>query len=206
MKAVVPIIETVSVLVVTPYGAAPEFVAELARSRRYRPAGGVVSLVEARAAARTRSPDVAVVELTSLTQLDSLVAGLVDIVPVVVVCDLPEEPALLAALARHARAFVRMPIERGLLAQAVTAAVNGWTYVDPRSTGWLVQLALQGRMARSPFGLSVRQLQVVELANGGLTNAEIAAVLGVSVETVKTHMQKARRRSDSSVRLRARSG
>jgi DNA-binding CsgD family transcriptional regulator len=37
-------------------------------------------------------------------------------------------------------------------------------------------------------GLSERELEVLEVARHGLTNAEIAAKLGVTVHTVKFHL------------------
>jgi DNA-binding NarL/FixJ family response regulator len=45
------------------------------------------------------------------------------------------------------------------------------------------------REARSPGGLSARELEVLELLTRGTTNKEIAAALGISSNTVKNHLK-----------------
>jgi DNA-binding CsgD family transcriptional regulator len=55
---------------------------------------------------------------------------------------------------------------------------------------------LLGTLARKhpPEHLTARQDEVVYLAGAWAVGGEIAAELGVSVETVRTHMKEARRR------------
>jgi DNA-binding NarL/FixJ family response regulator len=112
---------------------------------------------------------------------------------VVVVSALPPEVALLPAMAAGARAFLHKPLEPGFLATAVSWVLEGHRVVDPRSTAWLVELALHGHRSVDG-GLTLRQSQVASLVRGGLTNRQIAHVLGVSPETVKTHLHEAMRR------------
>jgi DNA-binding NarL/FixJ family response regulator len=121
-------------------------------------------------------------------------------VPVVAVCELPAELAMVPCLAAGASAFVRQPAENALVDQAIAVAVAGRRWVDPRDTEWLVQIALHGHMARTPDGLTARQFQVGHLVRAGLTNSEIARALGVSPETVKTHVQDILRRMGARTR------
>lgn len=66
---------------------------------------------------------------------------------------------------------------------------------SPEHIQVLVDEALWGdekETGRAP--LSPRQIEVLELAADGLDNGRIAAVLGISEETVKTHWKHARYR------------
>ena len=51
-----------------------------------------------------------------------------------------------------------------------------------------------------PFGMTEREYETARLAADGLYNQEIAARLGLSVNTVKTHLKKAYRKSGASSR------
>lgn len=188
--------DPVTVLVSTEQERVPRFLEDLARNPRYKPLGWTTSVEQTVLATRERRPDVLVAEVTTTDRLRDLA----DAVPtlgdtrVVVVSALPPEVCLLTAVAAGARGFVRKPVEPGRLDQAVAAAAAGQAYVDPRSTTWLVDFVLYGHKARPLDGLTFRQLQVVQLVRGGLTNREIARALGVSSETVKSHLQEAMRR------------
>lgn len=185
-----------TVLLLTEREDPPTFVAELARSERYRPIGRTTSATHAVASADTREADVMVADVVSVERLNEVVdaARTLERTKVVVVSDLPPEVALLPCMAAGVRGFVRVPFEPGMVDRAVSAVLAGHTFVDPESTGWLVELAVYGLRTREHSGLTLRQSQVIELARGGLTNREIARVLGVSSETVKTHLQEAMRR------------
>ena len=49
-------------------------------------------------------------------------------------------------------------------------------------------------MNNSPFGLTRRELEVAHLAAEGVTCREIASELSVSVNTIKTHLERAYRK------------
>lgn len=166
---------------------------ELARSPRFEHLGRVESMRGAVDAVRMRRPDVLVVEVATAERLRELSTGLASTVGarVIVVSALPAEAALLPSLGAGARAFLRAPLEPGLLERAITAVLAGHAFVDPRSTQWLVELALHGHRSRPGDGLTLRQSQVVELVRSGLTNREIARVLDVSLATVKSHLHRA---------------
>jgi DNA-binding NarL/FixJ family response regulator len=139
----------------------------------------------------------AVIDVATMAGLHRLTAGLPHVTPkvkVVVISALPAEVALLSTMSAGARAFLQKPVEPELLEATVSWVLAGHTVVDPRSTGWLVELAVYGHRARPDSRLTLRQTQVLTLVRGGLTNREIAAVLGVSSETVKTHLHDAMKR------------
>jgi DNA-binding NarL/FixJ family response regulator len=184
------------VLVVADSRASATVLEELARGGRFRLLGRVESVRGAAEAARTRRADVLVVEVSTPQRLREAVAvlGAGPGARAVVVSGLPAEAALLPVMAAGARAFLQRPLAAGLLEEAIAAVVAGHTFVDARSTGWLIDLAMHGRRSRPLDGLTLRQSQVVELVRGGLTNREIARLLGVSPGTVKTHLHEAMRR------------
>lgn len=167
---------------------------ELARSSRLHHLGRFDTLRTAFDAGRAFDADILLVELAGPDRLRELTAGLPTApggAQVVVVSSLPTEAALLPALAGGARGFVLSPLEPLALERAVAAVLAGRVFVDERSVEWLVDLALHQNRRRVPDRLTFRQAQVVELVRTGLTNQEIATLLGVSLATVKSHMHAA---------------
>ncbi|MDQ3756646.1 MAG: response regulator transcription factor [Actinomycetota bacterium] len=169
---------------------------ELARMGRCHLVGRTGSLPLAVEAVRARNPDVLVVEVASVERLQQLPAAARRLAgtPLVVVCGLPAEVALVAAFSAGARAFLELPVEGEEVERAITAVLAGHIVVDPRCTEWLVGLALVGHATRASTRLTLRQSQVVGLVRSGLTNREIGRVLGLSRDTVKTHLREAMKR------------
>jgi DNA-binding NarL/FixJ family response regulator len=185
-----------SFLLVVERNASPVYAEELTRSRRYRPVGRTDSVSAALDTVRSRRPDVVIADVVTIERLHQLgpvvrrLAG----TPLVVVAGRSAEEALLPAIAAGARAFLEKPVDTELLERTVSWVLEGHRVVDPRSTAWLVELALHGQRARPDNGLTLRQSQVVALVRGGLSNRDIGRVLGVSRETVKTHLHEAMKR------------
>ncbi|WP_206307879.1 response regulator transcription factor [Streptomyces sp. A0958] len=108
---------------------------------------------------------------------------------VVMVTTFDDEDYLARAVAAGACGFILKDSGPRLLAEAVRAAAVGDSLVSPSIT---VRLLKQLRPA--PHGpepatkLSPREKQVVVLLAEGMTNAEIAAGLSITVGTVKTHL------------------
>lgn len=82
------------------------------------------------------------------------------------------------ALASGASGFIPKRAERGVLLGALQLILAGGIYAPP------------GLLQEAPptAGLTPRQLEVARLLAKGLTNAEIADVLGIGPGTVKTHV------------------
>jgi two-component system, NarL family, nitrate/nitrite response regulator NarL len=88
------------------------------------------------------------------------------------------------------------------LVNAVRTVSNGDTYFAASSLVRLVQTARAGdRVTSSP--LTAREREVIQLMVDGCSTAEIAAQLGVSVNTVRNHTQNVLRKLDAHSRLEA---
>jgi DNA-binding NarL/FixJ family response regulator len=135
-----------TILIVTDHTGGPAGTEELARSRRFRLAGRVPSLARAVEHAQGGQVDVLVVEVSTPERLREVATGL-GLPPgtkVIVLSGLAAETTLLPVMAAGVQGFVRRPVPDGLLSAAVGAVLNGGAFVDPRSTKWLVSVALRG--------------------------------------------------------------
>ncbi|MEV7060793.1 response regulator transcription factor [Streptomyces microflavus] len=109
---------------------------------------------------------------------------------VVMVTTFDDEDYLTRAVALGAAGFILKDSGPRLLAEAVRAAAAGDSLVSPSITVRLLrQLRTGGATSQSAAGLlSPREHEVVVLLAEGLTNAEIASALSITVGTVKTHL------------------
>lgn len=85
------------------------------------------------------------------------------------------------------------------LRAAIARVAGGATYVDPR----LERLALAERAAARRRRLSAREREVLGLMAGGVTAEGVARRLGVSIETVRTHVRNAIRKLQARNRVHA---
>jgi DNA-binding NarL/FixJ family response regulator len=122
---------------------------------------------------------------------------------VVMLTSFPSENLILSAFAAGARGFAVKESEPAILRMAVRTVTTGGTFVDPRTAGKLVILATKGRRAKGPFGLTLQEMRVVELLPRGLSNKEIGRELGVSEQTVKTHLHHAMKKLHAADRAEA---
>ncbi|GAA2582164.1 response regulator transcription factor [Winogradskya consettensis] len=150
--------------------------------------------VEAVALARSLRPDVALFDIR-MPRMDGLEAlrllsgpGVKDPVKVVVVTTFDLDEYVHQALRGGAAGFLLKDSGPALLVEAVRAAVSGDALISPSITVRLLEHLSPPAPAGDDGGLSPRELDVVKLAARGLTNAEIAQQLFISVGTVKTHL------------------
>jgi DNA-binding NarL/FixJ family response regulator len=150
--------------------------------------------VEAVALARRLRPDVALFDIR-MPKMDGLEAlrllagpGVADPVKVVVVTTFDLDEYVHQALRNGAAGFLLKDSGPALLVEAVRAAVSGDALISPSITVRLLQHLSPPAPSGDDGGLSPRELDVVKLAARGLTNAEIAQQLFISVGTVKTHL------------------
>jgi DNA-binding NarL/FixJ family response regulator len=87
---------------------------------------------------------------------------------------------------------------RELVAAIVQVAAGG-TYVDPRLYGLLLSDRVTARVSQ----LSPRERQVLQLMAEGRTADAVGGQLGVSVETVRTHVRNAARKLQARNRVHA---
>jgi two-component system, NarL family, response regulator LiaR len=95
------------------------------------------------------------------------------------------ETEVFAALASGADAYCLKSTDPASLLLAIHAAALGSTYLDPQ----IAHLVL-GRITM-PEGnpLTARETEVLRLIADGLSNKQVAEQLGISVATVKTHVE-----------------
>lgn len=113
---------------------------------------------------------------------------------VMVVTRFANERVMMRAFDAGALAYLVKESEPLILRQALRIVANGGTFVDPRLADKLVASATRGRRTKGPYGLTSQEMRVVGLLPRGFSNREIAGELGVSVDTVKTHLSSAMRK------------
>jgi DNA-binding NarL/FixJ family response regulator len=149
-------------------------------------------------------PDVLVVDL-QMERIPGLevVRYVVREVPgtrVVVLSMHDEVPYVWEAMRTGARAYVLKYARREELLQAVRTVMAGARYLSPPlSDGRVEAYGQTARCSASIDPLDIltrREREVVRHAAAGMTNAEIAATIGIGVRTVETHRASALRKLD----------
>jgi len=92
-----------------------------------------------------------------------------------------DEARMMGALRAGAAGYVRKDAEPEVLLAAVRAVARGKTYIDPAVSGQLLHSAV-------PDDLTPREMEVLRQIALGRSNKEIANVLEIGDETVKTHV------------------
>jgi NarL family two-component system response regulator LiaR len=106
-------------------------------------------------------------------------------VRVIVLTSFTDDDRLLAAVRAGAAGYLLKTAPPQEVVRAIRAAHAGDAVLDPSAAGRLLQ-ALAGPRDSQP--LTPREREVLELLSRGFTNKRIAAELGVSEKTVKTHV------------------
>ncbi len=152
--------------------------------------------IEALAAARRLRPTVVLMDIR-MPRMDGIVAtaairaaGLECAVVVLTAFD--TDDFVLHALEAGAVSFLLKDADPDLVISAIRSAASGEARFSPRALTRLVTLAGRGRhrVVVAPPALTEREWQVGDAVAQGLTNAEIAASLFLSVATVKTHLAR----------------
>ncbi len=167
--------------------------------------------LEAVALARELKPDVGLFDIR-MPKLDGIAAtrilagkGVPDPLAIVVITTFDLDEYVHGALAAGARGFLLKDAGPALLLQAVAAAAAGDALIAPSVTARLLStFAAQGKRAtiEQPLEpLTEREEEVLLTVARGLTNAEIAKALYVSLSTVKTHLASLMRKLDARNRV-----
>lgn len=112
---------------------------------------------------------------------------------VVIVAADPRAVLLRRAIQTGALGFVCAGSPPHVLRDAVRWAGAGRVYLDPAAGPMVVELVAKTQKPR-PYGLTPAELDVVALLPKGMSNREIANELGISENTVKTHLRHALRK------------
>jgi len=105
---------------------------------------------------------------------------------VVVLTAFIDEARVIAALREGAIGYVRKDAAPEVLLSAVRGAARGQSVLDPAVAGSVLQELV--RSSRLGNDLTERETEVLRQLAHGRTNREIAALLVVSEETIKTHI------------------
>jgi DNA-binding NarL/FixJ family response regulator len=153
---------------------------------------------QAVALARELRPDVCLLDIRmpGMNGLDATRAlagpGVRDPIAVVVITTFDLDEYVYGALKAGARGFLLKDAGPDLLRQAVHAAANGEALIAPNITVRLLTAFADTRTAGpapQPIDpLTAREEEVLITVARGLTNAEIAGELHISLSTVKTHL------------------
>ena len=167
--------------------------------------GEVADGVAAMDLARDQQPDVMVVDLR-MTGSDGLevtrrISTGPPSVAVVVVAPRGAESEAGQAIEAGARAYVLRTAPVDEVLETVRMVANGHVVLGGQATLAFVEPEAPNR-ADAPI-ISSRELDVLELLARGLTNRQIAERLALSVETVKTHVERLFRRLGAADRTEA---
>jgi DNA-binding NarL/FixJ family response regulator len=153
---------------------------------------------EAVALARQLRPDVCLLDIRmpGMNGLEATRAlagpGVEDPIAIVVITTFDLDEYVYGALKAGARGFLLKDAGPDLLRQAVHAAANGEALIAPNITVRLLTAFADtrtGRPVHQPIDpLTAREEEVLITVARGLTNAEIADELHISLSTVKTHL------------------
>jgi DNA-binding NarL/FixJ family response regulator len=114
-------------------------------------------------------------------------------IKIVILSMYEDEQSVVGALRSGARAFVVKKASEAELVDALRTVMKGGSYLSPQLSDRLMHRIQRGDLSSSnplPSVLNVlapRELQVLRLVAEGKTNKEIAGVLNVGVQTVRTY-------------------
>jgi two-component system, NarL family, nitrate/nitrite response regulator NarL len=148
--------------------------------------------------------DVSMPEISGLDVLKSITPDVPETKAIVLTASL-DRSVLLEAVEHGARGVVEKTTGSDVLFAAIATVLDGRYSIEGDSFTDLasVMRELSGTLTatRHPFGLTDRQLQIVERVVRSMTNRQIAASLSISEETVKHHLTQIFNKTGVSSRL-----
>ncbi len=151
-------------------------------------------------ACRQLKPDILLMDLSicnpnGMDTLTRLRESFPDLKLIVVSSDTSVANAFLA-LSRGAIAFMSKAAKGADYVNAVNAAINGYTYVPVDVLEKFVKSRRNLSRNGNLFGLSSREIEILEASVAGLSTKEVATNLNISVRTVETHRHSIYRKTD----------
>jgi DNA-binding NarL/FixJ family response regulator len=173
------------------------------RLRHLAPVGAVhvaFSAAEAKGQAAAYPPDLVLLDVhlgheSGTVLAAELIAERPDL-PVLMVSGSEEPPTVVDALAHGARAWVPKDVSTEQMLVAIDEVMSGRRWLPAHLVSGVLEQLLSARDAAGTDStnpvvraMSARQREVLALLAEGRNRAEIAEVLGVSPNTVRTHIQ-----------------
>ena len=162
-----------------------------------RDGGEALTMIE------TERPDIAVVDVRmprlSGIEVASQAATTAPDTAIVLYTAFGDQALLSEALEVGVRGFVLKEAPLADLVRAVQRVSAGEAYIDPVLAGALVS----GQLGAPVPTLTQREREVLRLLADGLSNDEIGKSLGISPETVRTHVRKAMAKLEADTRTHA---
>jgi DNA-binding NarL/FixJ family response regulator len=154
-----------------------------------------------------RRPDVVVMDL-QMAPIDGIestrrVRARYDDIEVVALSSFAEDERVQAALEAGAAGYVLKDSDVDDVAVAIRAAHRGELKIDSVVAKRLMSSLRQARQDDSISGLTTRELDVLRLVAAGEPNKQIAAELGISERTARTHVSRILRKLGLSSRTQA---
>jgi DNA-binding NarL/FixJ family response regulator len=118
--------------------------------------------------------------------------------PILVFADNGDMRVLSQSLKAGARACVRKDADAGRLTQAIAAALAGEFYIDPALADGADYDGSDHEMS-----LTDRQREILQMYADGVITDAVAAALGLSTETVRTHTKRILAKLNASTRSHA---
>ncbi|MCC7175285.1 MAG: response regulator transcription factor [Bryobacterales bacterium] len=111
---------------------------------------------------------------------------------VVVLSAYDDEQSVVGAIRSGARAFLLKQASESDLLEALRAVAKGGSYLSPQVSDKLLKRIQRGDLDSSSYApaldaLSPREIQVMRLVAEGQTSKEIAAMLGLGLQTVRSY-------------------
>jgi DNA-binding NarL/FixJ family response regulator len=194
---------SVTVVIVEDHAALRRGLELLLRDTECRVIGTAGDADAGRALVERRKPDVAVVDITlpgeSGIELTRSLLEHDDRLGVLLYTGVDDQEILREALDCGARGFALKAGAPEELLTAIRAVGAGETYVDQR-----LRPLLLARFTTERIGvLSRREREVLDHLSKGLTGEDVAARLGLSPETVRTHVRNAMDKLEAHTRVHA---